>query len=102
MSNCIRCGKTTKDFKLIGPECSDKAWAELETFSKANFNSTIQEFADSCMSDFASDDGLTVEEYKEQYSNLGHDLCWVIETFQCHGLVWVRRGGEIQVATATS
>lgn len=93
---CVRCQKQTTG-AIYGPECATKIESDLAVFSDKVFNETPQDFADSCMSDFASDDGLSLAEYKEQYGDLGQDLGWMIETFQCHGLGWRRSGNEFVV-----
>jgi hypothetical protein len=93
---CARCGRPSSG--LIGSECLKVAIEEAEQFCQDVLGETREQFALMCDTDFASDEGLTVEQYRAKYggSIMLADDTEFIQTMLTHGL-WGRqtRSGRI-------
>ncbi len=54
-------------------------------FCQSELHQTRREFADDCMADFASDHGITLDEYKDAHGDVGQDDLWFVDAMQSHG-----------------
>jgi len=83
---CLRCGRAIKVAAAVGPDCAKLAEVEAAAFCRKLFGQTPKQFADCCATDFAGDEGLTLDEYLAEYGCLLDIDGWFIEAMTQHGL----------------
>jgi len=90
--SCARCGRKLRNPNaLIGPECAKIAQSEVDAFARKLGYESGYAFVYDCINDFASDEGLTAEEWVKKYGNPANDLNEQIEYLTNHGLWRIKR-----------